>query len=132
MTVRFWFDLGQQLLVTEFEGTLKAREVEDTLRAEFADPRTVETTRHLIDITRATNSDATADDLRRRAALVAEYLRRHPHGAVYRMALLVRSDVDYGLGRMFEVFARDMGRTQVFRDRREALMWLGATLADEN
>lgn len=128
--VRYWFDLAQGLLVTEFEGTLKSKEVEEVLRVEFADPRTAKTTKHLIDIQRATNSDATPDDLRRRAGLVSDYLQGHPNGAAYRMALLVRSDVDFGLGRMFEAFAADVGQTEVFRDRELALAWLDVRLAD--
>lgn len=127
--MRYWFDVAQELLVTEFEGTLKNTEVGEILQAEFADPRTAETTKHLIDLQRATNSDASPNDLRRRATLVSEYVRQHPNGATHRM-LLVRSDVDYGLGRMFEAFAREMGHTEVFRDRREAVAWLDVRLPD--
>jgi hypothetical protein len=126
------FDLGHELLVTEFDGVPTNQAVENSVRAACADPRTAETTRYLIDVRRASDSDASPNDLRHWAALMATYLRFHPRRTACRMAWLVGSDGDLGFGGMFEVFANAMGmKTQVFRDWHEALDWLGVSLADE-
>ena len=61
---------------------------------------------------------------------LAEFAKLHSPFSDLRMAFVVARDLEFGLIRMFEVF-RDNGsaRTSVFRDRQDALGWLGTDAA---
>jgi hypothetical protein len=73
----------------------------------------------LWDLSLVTEAQLTSDDLRRLA-------RRSVFSPDSRRAVLVSSDLAFGLSRMFVIFRQMLGETgiRVFRDRGEALDWV--------
>ncbi len=77
------------------------------------------------DISRAT-TDMPAPEIKQ---LVLEFDNyRSLFGENYRLALVVARDLDYGLGRMFQVYAGELSiETGVFRSLEEAEDWAGVS-----
>ena len=84
----------------------------------------------LFDMRSATASDLSTSQMRSLVALI-EQRRRHPGPS--RWAIVVSHDVDFGLSRMFEVFADKISTDiRVFRDIDEAKQWLAKGPAGSN
>ena len=82
------------------------------------------TTRILLDFREADISVVSSDELMDIAKAVSEKLAGAPQG---RSAIVVSSDPEYGIGRMFESYAQiaKIGREyRSFRDMSEARAWL--------
>ena len=73
----------------------------------------------LMDLTQVTNVEFGTEDLRRLA-------QRSIFSPDSRRAILVSSDVVFGLSRMFEIFRETLGETgiRVFRNLDDALEWV--------
>jgi hypothetical protein len=73
----------------------------------------------LFDI-RTSKEDRTADELKGIAAMVSQYVK-NAH-----IAIVVQSELLYGLSRMFSVYAsRDAAAIKIFSEEADALQWLG-------
>ena len=80
---------------------------------------------YLWDFRTLSRGPASSDELRQAAELVG---RRRALWPGSRSAIVVARDVDFGLARMFQVFAEGMGVDyQVFREVETALEWLEAS-----
>jgi hypothetical protein len=78
---------------------------------------------HLIDATLVTKAELTGSEL----AALASRTKFSPQS---RRAIIVTSPVLFGLGRMFETYLQLSGSAEfmgIFRERAEALQWLGIT-----
>ena len=84
----------------------------------------------LWNVTDATHPDLTTDDIRVIATHVHRFAEKRGNGKV---AWVVANDVDFGIGRMFEMLTdREIPMTyRVFRDIVEAKLWLGSPLTEE-
>ena len=81
-------------------------------------------TLYLWDLRSVTRGPDSAAELRHAAQLVE---RGHKQWAGSRVAIVVARDVDFGMARMFQVFAEDAGvEFEVFRELEAALDWLGS------
>jgi hypothetical protein len=75
----------------------------------------------LIDATGATTAFS-ADEIRR----IADYIRVLGHNhKLGKAAIIVKDDVTYGMSRMLCILLEDVIETNVFRDKAEAINWLG-------
>ena len=80
------------------------------------------TKRILWDLSNATWASITSDDLKRTVAKAKKYSRKGG-----KTALVFSKDIDFGIGRMLEVFGEIEGYDYVFgsfRDKEEARKWL--------
>lgn len=108
-----------------WSGPVTIDEVREHWRTMVADPRTARAKRNLADV-RELEVRFTSDELRR---AVGEILL--PVAARYaglRTAILVGSEVNFGVSRQYEVFAEAFGEDRyTFTDEAEAHAWLAGT-----
>lgn len=115
-------DLG--VVVTRFQGAVTDEEFVGLYRALLADPLYREGTNELADLREIASFAITASALRE----VEAWTRRRYSGATtsFRTAIVAPSDLSFGIGRMYEVFAADGPEAvSVFRGAQMALRWLG-------
>ena len=89
----------------------------------YSDPDFDPTFVHLIDATGITQVDLTASEI----STLARRVRFSPKA---RKALVVSTVLVFGLARMYETYLQLSGKSEfvsVFKERREALTWLGIT-----
>ena len=117
-------DLQQELSVVSATGTLTAREIGEVIDAYYAG---VWTRLILWDFSSADLSRIKTEEV---ASLVQSTLRYSDRRKDGRTALLLPSDLAFGMGRMFEMLADLQGDSPTtvqyrsFRDRSEAFAWL--------
>lgn len=121
MPVRHEIDGSVLRLICEGEYPVSA--MMETFEQALDDPRCPSRVAFLLDLRRSASlATRPAEEIRR----VAEFLGPHVQRIGARCALLVETDVQFGLGRMGSVFAERVGvEADVFRDAKEALEWLG-------
>ena len=119
MPVTYAIDAGRRLVLTYVTGTVAVGEMfayQDRLRG---DPAFSPDFTNLMDFSGTTPFTATAEEIR-------ELAMRSPYGPGARRAMVVDTNLHFGFARMVQVFAESRGVTiEVFRDRAEALAWLG-------
>jgi len=90
-------------------------------RALRGDPGFVPSFRQIVDLRDVTDLEIDASGIRQ----IAD---ESPFGAGASRAIVVKSDVNYGLARMFQMLrAHAPDEIQIFRDMSPALAWLGLT-----
>jgi hypothetical protein len=115
----YTIDTTAGLVRSTCTSTLTAPELLAHMTQVRADPAFTPAFHHLVDARAVDRCDVDGHDLRHLAT-------RNPWGPDARCAVVVGSDVGYGVGRMYEIFSEQAGHTvQVFRELDEALRWLG-------
>ena len=118
--IRTFIDNQQDLTIHIVSGDLTSHEILDKLKFCY---QSAPTTKILWNLSAATWSRIANDELRSTAAGARRYSKKGG-----RMALVFSRDVDFGLGRMFGVYAEMGGQESEFnsfRNRKEADEWLG-------
>jgi len=119
MPTTYRLDLVNRVVYSRAWGVTRDGEFEAHSRSLRADRRFAPDFRQLQDLVDVTEPRVTAAGLRRVAEL-------NPFGKNARRAVLVASDIAFGFARMHEMMRGDAGDDlKVFRDRAEALAWLG-------
>jgi hypothetical protein len=126
VNVRYSIDKRRRLIFMTAEG----RVTFDDLRAHqdrlLADPEFDKSFDQLIDATRVTKIDVSADGVRTLA-------QRHIFSFKSRRALVATKPDIFGVGRMMEIYQEDAGHTEleVFYSMDEALKWLEKVESEE-
>jgi len=119
MPATYRLDLGNRVVWSRAWGALTDEELQAHSRALRADPRFEPSFRQLQDLTDVGEPRVTPKGL-----LVLAQI--NPFGEHARRAVLVATDIIFGLARMHEMLRGEAGdELQVFRDRAAALEWLG-------
>jgi hypothetical protein len=119
MPAAYRLDLHFRVVWSRAWGVVTDEELDAHSRALRADPRFEPSFRQFQDLTDATEPRVTPAGL----LLLAQI---NPFGKHARRAVVVASDVVYGLARMHEQLRNESGDDlRVFRDRADALAWLG-------
>jgi hypothetical protein len=125
MPIHYTIDDVQRRLITRADGVITFHEISAHLDIE-------ERNRHLslpelVDARRAT-TDLTAEQVRRLVQRAAHMLRTLDLGPT---AIVTRSDVLYGMARMYSILAEGVGAAaQVFHDVESATRWLDGLRAN--
>jgi hypothetical protein len=118
--IRYEIDPEKRLVVTTVTGSVSVAQMLEYQRTLASDPRYRPDFRALSDYTQAEPFKATGDDIWRLAEAM-------PVAQGARRAMLVASDLHYGLGRIAQSVSERPGvAVAVFRDRAEAMAWLDA------
>jgi len=119
MPSSYKIDKARRLVLSEGSGLLTMPDLLAHQDKLAGDPDFSADYSQLYDLTQVTDVELTPNDLRRLAqrSLFLPNARR---------AIVVSSDVVFGLSRMFEMFRESLGETgiRVFRDHAEALTWV--------
>jgi len=117
MPVRFEIDAEQRRIYTTWEGAVTLKENQDFIRALSEHPDFDPTFDQLSDA-RAVTAAVPSDRL-------ADLARSQVFAAGSRRAILVESDLVFGVSRMYQAYAGQGGpEVRVFRDPDEANVWL--------
>ncbi len=116
---------------TRYSGNLTASEVLTSIKERFADIEKLKKFRIIIaDYTDVTQFSTGNADVRDYAEL---YLQASVHNKNVIMAGIMPTDQQFGLGRMWEVYAQEMPwRYRIFRSMDEAEIWLQKQNVSEN
>jgi len=119
MPTSYKIDQARRLVLSEGSGLLTMPDLLAHQDKLAGDPDFSADYSQLYDLTQVTDVEVTPNDLRRLA-------QRSVFLPNARRAVLVSSDVLFGLSRMFEMFRESLGETgiRVFRDHAEALAWV--------
>jgi hypothetical protein len=119
MPATYRLDLTNRVVWSHAWGVVTDDELAAHSRRLRADPRFAPDFRQLQDLAEADATHVTREGL----AMVAKL---NPFGAGARRAVIVATDVAFGLARTHELLRRDPADAlMVFRDRAAALAWLG-------
>ena len=121
MSLEYSIDKSQRLVVSVVEGVVGFDDIRGHQNRLLADPDFDPTFDQLIDGTRATRFELSADQARTvagRPIFSRDSLR----------ALVATQPHVFGLGRMVEVYHEDLGQFHVFYSMEEAVTWLGRSL----
>ena len=119
MPIRYEIDKERRLVITTGTGAVHLADAlahQESLRD---NPDFDPTFSQLMDYTQLTEYNLGLDDM-------VKIAQRRVFAPGSRRAIVVRDDLSYGLGRMFEMLRENAGEfgIRVFRDREEALNWL--------
>jgi len=117
--ITYRIDSQQSLILTEATGALSVAEMRAHYQRVAEDPDFRLEYASLIDFSRADSLRASGEEVRGLARLIPSV-----RGA--RRAIVVNSDLHYGLGRMVSLTRSPELEIEVFRTRTEAFAWLGA------
>lgn len=120
MPCEFWIDSNRRLVVSGGTGTFRYADFLEHMKKLSVDPRFRPEFDHVVDCRKFEQLDLTAGQVENMGG-------RSVFAASSRRAVVVSSDLQFGLGRMFAAFREvNFGQvTMVFKDLREALVWLG-------
>jgi len=114
-------DMARALTVVKVQGSVSAQQVRDQIVGFL----TGEPTRYVIwDVRDGSLSQLSAEDMRMLVTAGAPHAHRRTGG---RTAIICATDVDFGMGRMFQTIASLQHvpfEIRVFRDTDEAMSWL--------
>lgn len=120
MPVSHLVDIARGCVLTTLEGTVTTEELVENSLAMARNDEIGHCRVELVDLTGVVGETVDSAVLRE----IAGNLKRAVH--IERMAVLASRELDYGLARMFQAYASDGPvDVRVFRDRDEALTWLG-------
>jgi hypothetical protein len=114
-------DPAQRLVVCTVSGVLTGPELTEHYRAMSADPQFDPCFRQLADLSQVERIVMDSDTVRAEARIpvFAPHVRR---------AFVAPADAQYGVARMFGLYAEDAGQdVHVFRDLPSAMTWLDAS-----
>jgi hypothetical protein len=115
--------IADGIVYLEYFGKVTSHHIIQSREAFLADPDYAVGMSFLVDLSGASLESLTLDELRRvgdHGRNIDERLGNHC------TAIVAPRDLEYGVSRMFEILGeRPNLRLQVFRDRGEALAWLG-------
>lgn len=118
MTITYTID--RDVLIIDQNGVTDPADIRQVLKQALADPRLAGGSHLLWDATEAP-AQASADKMR--SLIGGRWDRSSPLSN--RIAMLVTTDLQYGLSRMFSAHADEAGyRVEVFCDKDDALQWL--------
>jgi hypothetical protein len=104
-------------------GECAPEEVTNSFLDAMNDPDYPEVAELLVDVTASSLAERMTHEIR----YVARFLGPHAERIGGRCAVLVSSDLDFGLTKMGAIFAAAVGvDTQIFRSEESARYWLGA------
>lgn len=116
-------DEAHSLVLSRAWGALTDQELLSHLTTFANDPRFRPTFHQLADLREVTNLAVTSSGIRYQ-------VRESPFAAGSQRALVVSSDVAFGMARMFQILHDESaGDVEVFRNLDDALAWLGLTEA---
>ena len=117
--------LEGDVLQLSLEGHYQPTDIIDAFLSALADKRCPEQVSLLLDTTRSQSLDTRSS---REIRHVAQYLGPYRKRIRGRCAVLVDTDLHFGLSRMGSAYSESVGvDARVFRSRAEALDWLGDT-----
>ena len=119
MPAGYTIDLERSLVLSRGWGVLTDRELLAHVRTLTADPRFAQNFCQLGDLRDVTDVQITA-------ATIREMVRLNPFWAGARRALVVTSDVVFGMARMYQILRDESpDELEIFREMDGALQWLG-------
>lgn len=124
MPITFRIDKESGIVHTTIDGSASTDEIVDGLKSIMNHPDFKPGLNGIADL-RNSDMEVFSADVKRIANLLIEY--RNKIGPS-KTAVVVSKDVTFGMTRVFQVFAEQSSiETAIFRDRDEALQWLGAS-----
>ena len=125
MPCGYTIDLARSLVLSRGWDVLTDGELLAHVRALTIDPRFVRKFHQLADLRDVVDVEVTASTIR-------EMARLNPYGVGSRRAVVVTSDVLFGMARMYQIL-RDQpaDELEIFRKLEDALRWLGILNAKE-
>jgi hypothetical protein len=124
MPTSYFIDPVRRLVIIAADGVLTGAELLAEQRHLASEPQFQRDFSQLFDLTRVTEAQVSAEDIRAMASTTA-------FGPAARRALIVAEPLLYGLSRMFQLMLDDRGGTlRIFTDRSEAEAWLGVRPLD--
>jgi hypothetical protein len=128
VSIRIDIDTGANLRIVTFEGTIRDVDIIETFGAYWQSPDYDPSLNELYDCSNITTEDISSEGLRKIAGVNLDMNRSGP---AVKVAMYAPTDVAFGLIRMYQVFVENSASDlRVFRDRNEALQWLGAAASD--
>lgn len=125
MPCSYTIDLARSLVLSRGWGVLTDGELLAHVRALTVDPRFVRHFHQLADLRDVTDVEVTASTVR-------EMARLNPYGDGSRRAVVVTSDVLFGMARMYQILRDEpTDQLEIFRKLDDALRWLGILKAKE-
>ncbi|MGH0038492.1 MAG: hypothetical protein ACQGVK_25945 [Myxococcota bacterium] len=123
MGIRYRIDSELALVVTTASGLLEDADLLDYGRRLLADPDRSKAKHELVDLRRVDDASSVSSEGIR--ALAEFWTDRSDQMAGGRLAIVARSNVGYGMSRMYQILRSDgPDSIQVFRDLERALTWL--------
>ena len=123
MPIHIEVDAATNLRVVTFEGEIRDNDVIDTFSTYWQSPDYDPSLNEFYDCSGMTYTDITGEGMRKIAGVNMGF---NQEGPGVKVAMFAPTDVAYGLIRMYQVFTEDSASDlQVFRDRSDALRWLG-------
>ena len=125
MPCGYIIDLARSLVLSRGWGIVTDRELLAHVRALTIDPRFVRNLHQLADLRDVVDVEVTAATIREMASL-------NPYGDGSRRAVVVTSDVLFGMARMYQILRDEpTDELEIFRTLDDALRWLGILNAKE-
>lgn len=119
LPMAYHVDIDHNILASEWNGALTIAGMQAYFAATRADRAVTPGLHRLLDLRRVVALPRT-DEIREMVALMREY----PTTPEARFAVLVASDLGFGVSMMFKAYSGLGDRFYVFRDEGEALSWL--------
>jgi hypothetical protein len=121
MPASFTVDLARRMVFSRGWGVLVDADLRQTRRGVRATPGFEPDFRQLYDFSEVTEVGLTTDGLQ-------DIARHSPFGRNARRAVVVNSEVAFGMVRMYQILSgRENWHFRIFRDRESALEWLEDT-----
>ncbi len=118
MPCGYTIDLARSLVLSRGWDLVTDRELLAHVRTLTSDPRFARDFRQLADLRDVTDVQITVSTIR-------EMVRLNPFGAGARRAVVITSDVVFGMARMYQILSDDSPHElQIFRKIDDALRWL--------
>lgn len=125
MSCSYSIDLARSLVLSRGWGVLTDGELLAHVRALTIDPRFVPNFHQLADLRDVADVEVTPPT-------VKEMARLNPYGNGSRRAVVVTSDLLFGMARMYQILRDEPGdELEIFRKMDDALRWLGVLNAKE-
>ena len=125
MPCSYTIDLARSLVLSRGWGILTDDELLAHVRALTVDPRFARNFHQLADLRDVADVEVTALTIR-------EMARLNPYGKGSRRAVVVTSDVLFGMARMYQILRDEpTDEMEIFRKLDDALRWLGVLNAKE-
>jgi hypothetical protein len=122
MPITFRIDAESGVVYTNVQGLVSADDILEALKSIMGHPEFRPGLNGLADL-RNIEGDLFSGDVRKIAELMIEFRKKIGSS---KTAVIVSKDVTFGMARTYQVFAEKSSiKTEIFRDKDEALQWLG-------